>query len=125
VLQTIFITDMTLSCVIGVRPVERAKKQPLRVSVSLQAELPDVPEHDELASTVDYSALHARIAILVESSACHLMETLAHQIAEVCLSDARVVTVEVTVVKPEALAGAATAGVTIRRQREGRGMGAK
>jgi dihydroneopterin aldolase len=118
VLHDIFITDIHLLCRIGVRPDERLRRQPVEVSVRLSAELPEVGRQDEIEATVDYAELHGRIAALVERSAFMLVESLAHRIAGECLEDSRVRSVEVTVIKPEALPSPARAGVTIRRVAE-------
>ncbi len=115
--NTIFIKDMLLRCIIGVRPHERTRAQPLCISVSLSVEFPSAAPTDAIEQTVDYSALHGSIVALVEGSSFQLIETLAHRVAEVCLTDPRVSSVEVTVEKPRALKGRARAGVTIVRDR--------
>jgi D-erythro-7,8-dihydroneopterin triphosphate epimerase len=118
--HTIFIKDMVIRCIVGVRPHERGRTQPLRVSVSLDADLPEAGRRDELDATVDYSVLHDRIVALVEASSFGLIETLAARVLEECFSDPRVSAAEVTVEKPNALPHGACSGVTVRR---GRGKG--
>jgi D-erythro-7,8-dihydroneopterin triphosphate epimerase len=117
-LHEIFITDIRLRCVIGVRPEERLRDQPVEVSLRLTAELPDAGRRDEIDATVDYGALHDRVSALVKRSSFHLIESLAHAVAALCLEDPRVRLAEVTVVKPQALRSAARAGVTVRREAE-------
>lgn len=114
-LHDIFITNILCSCTIGVRPEEREREQPVEVSVRLSAELPDAGGRDEIDATVDYAALYDRIHALARGSSYQLIESLAHRIAEACLEDRRVRSVEVTVVKPQALPAPARAGVTLRR----------
>lgn len=114
---TIFVKNMPLRCVIGVRPRERARAQPVCVSVCLSVDLPSGDLGDALEATVDYSALHRRIVTLVEGSSFQLIEALADRVAGECLADPRVSSVEVTVEKPRALKGRGLAGVTVVRDR--------
>ena len=57
---------------------------------------------DDLAATVDYGDLAAKVVAIIEGEPVNLIETLAHRIAELCLSEPLVDTVEVTVHKPQA-----------------------
>jgi dihydroneopterin aldolase len=115
--HTIFIKHMVLRCIVGVRPHERTRKQPLRISVRLDADLPEAGLRDELPATVDYADLEARIVGLVKASSFGLIETLAGRILEECFVDPRVDEAEVTIEKPRALVSGACAGVTVRRTR--------
>ena len=112
--HTVFIRNLSLRCIVGVRPPERQKKQPVLINVSLGV---DADELDALEATVDYSALHDRIVRLVEGSSFGLIESLARAIAACCLEERRVEVAEVTVEKPHALAYADSAGVTVRVRR--------
>jgi dihydroneopterin aldolase len=114
---TIFVKDIHLRCIIGVRPRERTRAQPVRISVSLSVDFPSPAAADAIEETVDYSALHTRIVALAEGSSFGLIETLAHRVADLCLADPRASSVEVTVEKPRALRGRALAGVTVVRER--------
>ena len=116
---TIFLTNLSLRVHIGVRPRERRVRQPIRIDVALEAELPGLAGGDDLSLTINYSALHDRIVAFVEASAFALIETLARGVGALCLEDTRVAGVEVTVRKPRALPRADAAGVTIRMARNG------
>ena len=115
---TIFLQNITLHALIGVRARERRRRQRLAIDVSLEADLPGLGRADTLDTTVDYSDLHDRIVSLVEASTCGLIETLAHRVGETCLADPRVLCVEVTVRKPHALGFADAAGVSVRMARD-------
>jgi dihydroneopterin aldolase len=111
--HTIFITDMPLRAIIGVRPRERTRAQELTLSVELDVKLGAAAWRDELEHTVDYSALQAKIAALVEGSSFKLIETLARRVAGLCLADPRVEAATVELRKPRALKGRGLAGVRI------------
>lgn len=111
------ITRMRLWCIIGLRPHERVKKQQLLVSLVLHGDLSKAAASDDLTQGVDYSRIQDRVVQAVEASSFHLIETLAEHIARTCLDVPGVLSVEVTVEKPHALAYADSVGVTIVRDR--------
>jgi FolB domain-containing protein len=116
---TILITKLSLRAIVGVRPHERRRRQPLWIDVALDAHLPGLGQGDDLSLTVDYSSLHDRIVAVVETASFSLIETLARHVAVLCLEDPRVTAAEVTVRKPRALARAEAAGVRLRMVRDG------
>jgi dihydroneopterin aldolase len=103
----------------GVTLEERLEPQPIEVDVLIPADLREAGASDELARTIDYSAVFARVAEVVEHQSFRLLEALAEAIVAAVLSDARVAEVEVAVRKPKApLPGAfETVEVRIRRRR--------
>lgn len=82
----------------GVLESERRDGQVFVVDVALDV---PVPGSDDLADTVDYATLSERLAAVVAGDPVDLIETLAARLADVCLSDERVASAEVTVHKPE------------------------
>jgi dihydroneopterin aldolase len=86
----------------GVLPHERRDGQLFLVDVVLDVDLAGAARSDDLADTVDYGTLTKRLHDIVVGPPVDLLETLAQRLADVCLSDARVRAVEVTVHKPQA-----------------------
>ncbi|HLD99169.1 MAG TPA: 2-amino-4-hydroxy-6-hydroxymethyldihydropteridine diphosphokinase [Bdellovibrionota bacterium] len=113
--DTIFIRDLQLRCVIGVNPEERREKQDVLVNLELTLDLGKAGRSDQIADTVNYRDLKKRILSLAEHSRYQLVEALAERIAAVCLSDDRITHVNVSVEKPSALRFARTVGVKIER----------
>src|SRR5581483_6408927 len=107
----------------GVNPEERALGQRFVVDVRLAADLRAAGQADDLAATINYSAVYKRVRAIVEGEPRDLIEAVAEAVAADLLAGfpgARAV--EVAVRKPEvALKGAmlAAVGVRIRRTREG------
>lgn len=103
----------------GWHAVEREHGQEFVVDVTLTLDLRAAAASDQLSDTVDYSALAARVAALVQGEPVGLLETLAERIAAVCLQDTRTVTAEVTVHKPHAALGVPfdDVSVTVTRSR--------
>jgi 7,8-dihydroneopterin aldolase/epimerase/oxygenase len=103
----------------GVLPHEREFGQRFVIDVALDVDLAAAAASDDLADTVDYGRLSARIAEVVAGEAADLIETVAGRIAAICLDDERVAAVEVTVHKPNAPLPvvAREVAVTLRRTR--------
>ena len=116
-LDTITVEGLRVPCILGTTEAERARKQEVLVSFTLQVDLRRAGGSDRLEDTVDYGELAARVTALLEASSFHLLEALAEEVAAVCLRDPRVRRVEVEARKPRAVPLAASAGVRIARER--------
>ena len=103
----------------GVFAHERRDGQDFVVDVTLWLDSRPAAASDDLADTVDYGALAERLAAVVEGQPVNLIETLAAQLAELCMRDERVLAAEVTVHKPQAPIERefADVAVTARRSR--------
>ena len=101
----------------GVLPSERAEGQDFLVDAVLAVDTRAAAASDDLADTVDYGALAARLAEVVAGEPVDLIETLASRLADVCLSDRRVVSVRLTVHKPAAPVGLPFTDVSVTVER--------
>ena len=86
----------------GVFEAEKREGQPFVVDLTLGVDSSVAAASDDLRDTVDYGSLVASVKAAVEKDPVDLIETLAQRIADVCLRNALVDTVEVTVHKPHA-----------------------
>ncbi|MEJ7774645.1 MAG: dihydroneopterin aldolase [Nocardioidaceae bacterium] len=104
----------------GVLDIERREGQPFVIDLALGVETAPAAVSDDLRDTVDYGSLVASVKAAVEKDPVDLIETLAQRIADVCLLDAGVAWVRVTVHKPDAPVDATFSDValTITRRRE-------
>lgn len=117
----IFIRDLLVRCIIGVEEHERREKQDVVAWITLHIDLRKAGRTDELADSIDYSALKKQILRVAGDSQYRLIEALAQRIADECLTDGRVECVEVVLEKPGALRFARTVGVEIVRHRTSAG----
>ena len=117
-LDKIHLRDLRLRCIIGTNDEERQAKQDVLINITLEADLTAAGRSDRMADTVDYGATEKRVIATVEQSSCFLVEHLAERIAEVCLADARVQRVVVSVDKPGASGVARSVAVEIVRDRQ-------
>lgn len=100
----------------GAGAAERARAQPFDIAVSAELDLRDAAASDDLACTMDYAALHARIVRIVETTSYALLERLAADLLAAVFEDERVASAHVTIAKPGILDGA-TPSVTLSRER--------
>ena len=102
----------------GVLPEERRDGQTFVVDVVLDVDTRTAADSDDLADTVDYAGLAARLADVVSGEPVNLIETLAARLASVALDCDGVAAAEVTVHKPEAPVGQPVDDVVVRIRRE-------
>ncbi|MGP4054526.1 dihydroneopterin aldolase [Mycobacterium sp. 4D054] len=86
----------------GVFEHERRDGQDFVVDITVWVDLAAAAASDDLAETLDYGVLAQRAADIVAGPARQLIETVAGEIAEDVVRDARVYAVEVVVHKPSA-----------------------
>ena len=98
-MDRILIDDLRLLCVIGALPHEREAAQPLRVDLSIGADLHDAGASDELDDTIDYGLVAESVVALATASKHVLLERLATDIADLVLGFDRVEEVEVVLTK--------------------------
>ena len=114
-IRHVFIRDLTLTALIGVHKHERKKPQRIRINLDLAVLETSGALTDNLADVVCYEDVADGIRQLVTDGHVSLVETLAEQIAALCLSDLRVRTARVRVEKLDVFPDAASAGVEIER----------
>ena len=103
----------------GVYDFERRDGQDFVVDVVLELDLSKAAASDDVADTVHYGELAEALAAVIAGQPVNLLETLAQRLADVCLADARVAAVTITVHKPQAPVSVPVSdlAVTIRRER--------
>ena len=116
-MDLIHINHLTISCVLGVKTAERQSPQSVVINLTLHVDTRSAVATDSIANTVDYDLIATRIASTATAKRFYLVESLAAYIAQLCLNNDRVHKVEVTVLKPGALALADSAGVSLVRER--------
>ena len=116
-MDRIFIRDLALRCIIGIYPEERREKQDVVINVEMHCDLRAAGRSDDLTDTVNYKSIKKAILMLVENSRFQLIESLAENVADIALADAKVEKVVVTIDKPGALRFAKSSAVEITRGR--------
>ena len=111
-------TDLRLELFIGVHEFEKRARQPVSVTVYMLVPDAGPTRSDDLADHVSYADIVDRLKERAKSAAhVNLVETLAEEVADLALADARVASVVVDVRKTAIIPEARSVGVIIRRQR--------
>jgi dihydroneopterin aldolase len=109
---TVFVQGLLVDAQIGVHASEVGIFQPLSIDVELDA---SIVFDESLESSVDYEMVARAARALVADRHIRMVETLASELAYVCLGDSRVHRVRVTVRKLGAIEGASAGGVIVER----------
>ena len=115
----VFVRDLRLNAHIGLHPHERNTAQLIHIHIDAAIHEPQIPASN-ITDVVCYENLVAQVNTIVEMAGhVDLVETLAAQIAEQLMCDTRIARLRVRIEKPNAIAGAAMAGVEIERIKNG------
>src|SRR5438045_5851473 len=90
----------------GANPGEREAAQPFDVTVVIELDLQAAERSDDLKDTLDYDVTRIAIAQIIASTSFQLIERLAGEILHTIFNDRRVARAEISIAKPEILAGA-------------------
>ncbi|MCS6828929.1 MAG: dihydroneopterin aldolase [Caldilinea sp.] len=114
----IFIKDLLVRGIVGIKPDERANRQDILINVILWADTRAAGLSDAIEDAVNYRTAAKAIIAHVESAAPQLVEKLAADLVRVCFeTDPRIEAVELTVEKPGAVRFARSVGLTLYRTR--------
>jgi FolB domain-containing protein len=115
-IRRIYVRELAVDTVIGVYAREKLAPQRILVSLDIAAEETGEPGSDRLADVVDYDRIVATARTLARQGNVALLETLAERIAgETLQIDQRILTVRVSISKPEIYDDAKTVGIEIER----------
>lgn len=118
-MDRIVIEGLLLRGILGINPEERTSRQDVLVDVTMWVDTRPAGASDDIADAVNYRTVAKAIIAHVEAGTPMLVERVAAEIAEICLTtDERIDEVEVEVRKPGALRFADSVGVIIRRSRQ-------
>lgn len=110
------ITDLVLPANIGVYEQERHGPQRVRFNVELQVMEHMGPLNDDIGNVLSYDEIVRGIRSILDRGHINLVETLAEEVASLCLGDRRVSCVRVRVEKLDVIPEAAAVGVEIERR---------
>jgi len=114
----VFVRDLVLPCRIGIHPHERELAQRVRFNVDIDAL--ESSAGDDIAGVVSYEDVVFGIKRIVGAGHINLVETLAEEVAALCLSDSRVRAARIRIEKLDVFREAGSVGVEIERQRSRR-----
>ncbi|GLQ06249.1 dihydroneopterin aldolase [Sneathiella chinensis] len=116
--HTIFISDLLLDMMIGVYEHEKDASQPVRINITMTVKDHLGPINDDYHNVVCYESIANAVKEMVERQHINLVETLAENIADICLAHTRIVEAKVKVEKLTAVTNAGSVGVEIVRKKK-------
>ena len=116
--DVIFLSGLTVDCIVGIWDWERRVKQKVVLDVEMAADVRKAAASDSIADTLDYKKVAKRLLQFVGDSQYQLVETLAERVAELVVTEFGVNWVRVRLNKQGAIRGARDVGILIERRRE-------
>jgi len=111
----IALRGLRVDCIIGFIEWERHVKQTLLIDLELPVDCRRVARTDQVADTLDYHKVAARVSHFVADSQFHLLETLAERLATVVLTEFGVEWLRLSIKKRAAVPNLRKAEVVIER----------
>ena len=117
-MDRIFIKDLLVRGIVGIKPDERANRQDIVVNATFWADTRPAALSDRIEETVNYRSAAKAMIAHIESDGPQLVEKLAADLVRICFeSDPRIQAVELSVEKPGAVRFSRSVGLTIYRTR--------
>lgn len=116
----ICIKNLSIDCKIGVYEEERERTQPVCFDIELSADFSTSSQTDNLSDTIDYFEITSKIVTAVKKSQFQLIESLAEHVANICLQESKISSVNITLKKPMALSAfGAEVSINVTRNKKG------
>jgi len=112
----VFMRDLVMMCRVGVHAHEFKGPQRVRLNLDLAVRDDGRPEGDDLRNVVCYDDVLTQVRAVVEAGHVKLIETMAENIAEACLTDPRIRAVRVQVEKLDVYQDMQSVGIAIERR---------
>lgn len=117
-MDKIFLSQLSVECIVGIWDWERRVKQTVIIDVELAADIRKAAATDHIDDTIDYKRVAKRLLSFVGESQYQLVETLTEAIAKVIVTEFGVSWVKVRLNKRGAIRGARDVGIEIERRAE-------
>ena len=114
----ILISGLKVETIIGVHAWEMHLPRPLLIDLELGLDLRPAAASDRLRDALDYKMVADEVRAFVTSNQFRLLETLAEGIARLLFERHPILTLDLSIAKPGAVAEAKSVGVRIERRRE-------
>ncbi|ORX58203.1 Dihydropteroate synthase [Hesseltinella vesiculosa] len=117
-LDKILIKNLTVRNVTGVDSWQRAKSQPVVISVWLYTDITAAGDTDHVTNSIHYGHVTKGITKLAETNTYQSLEALAHAVVKLCCVHFGAERTMVKVEQPKALLHAAASGIQLSRTRQ-------
>ena len=117
-MDRILISGLKVETIIGVHAWEVHRPRPLLIDLELGLDLRPAAASDRLRDALDYKAVCDEVSAFVASRQFRLLEALAEGIARMLFERHPILSLDLAIAKPGAVAQAQSVGVRIERKRE-------
>lgn len=119
VVDRILIEALEVECIVGVRPLERRRKQVVRLDLALSLDLSGAGKTGRITDTVDYARIADEVSGLLRFREYQLIEVATEELAAMLFGvHPMLQALQIRLEKPEALRGRArSASVEVQRGR--------
>ena len=115
-MDEIGIEDLRVTTQVGISPHELGVLQELTITIQMKISVEKAGKTDQIVDTVNYHTMTEEVLYHVENKKYNLIETVATDVARICVVRHEVPVVKVTVKKPNSLRFARASTVTIQRR---------
>jgi len=113
VVATLFIKNLKVTCIIGADKYEREHEQEICMQLFLWTDIAKASRSDNLEDALDYRAIYDEVVRRVEHSKFYLIESLAFEVATICLQHPLTCKTRVIIEKIGALEKAESSGIEL------------
>ena len=113
IIATLFIKNLKVTCIIGADKYEREHAQEICLQLFLWTDIAKASRSDNLEDALDYRAIYDEVVRRVEHSKYYLIESLAYEVATICLQHPLTHKAKVVVEKIGALEKAESSGIEL------------
>jgi len=117
-MNRVYIEGLRVDTVIGVYDWERTIQQTLVIDLMMTTDNARAAKEDNLAYTLDYGAIAARVTSFVAASRFQLLEALAEALADLVMTEFAIADLTLKIGKPGAVTNARDVGVILERHIE-------
>ena len=110
---TLFIKNLKVTCIIGTDKYEREHEQEICMQLFLWTDIAKASRSDNLEDALDYRVIYDEVVRRVEHSKFYLIESLAYEVATICLQHPLTRKAKVIVEKIGALEKAESSGIEL------------
>ncbi|HEV7985808.1 MAG TPA: dihydroneopterin aldolase [Steroidobacteraceae bacterium] len=114
----IFLRGLSAKCIIGFIDWERRTPQTLLIDLEIPCDCARAARSDRVEDTVDYKRVAKRVLGWLPTTQFQLVESLAHHLALLLVSEFSLDWVRVSVNKPGAIRDSRDVGIQLERRRE-------
>lgn len=114
----VFIRELTTFATIGAYEWEHTIKQRLIFNIDMAWDFSLAAQTDDVQYCLNYAEVSEKVIHFVESQPFKLVETVAHQVAELLQQTYQLSWIRVELHKPKAVAQASSVGVIVERGKQ-------